>query len=188
MKEYSIASDPKRRGKSDDEFIKAPKGESAKSRGSSLLREVPMLGEVSMRRKSKKDPISSPRRSNHIRTISQDGDDEEDLFKNLEFLPVDDPLSGSGPRLPESGIEDIAEYKSSDPGESGPAPEIPPASDASQSMPPGDEALESPRISFPIPDQENSKISPAFQRIFENLCNDGEFYKLHAQYFRMSPT
>ena len=73
MKVRATASGPKRRGKPDDELIKAPKKEPAKSSGSSSLGEVPM------RRKSKKGPISKPVRSDPVRVVPQDGDDEEGI-------------------------------------------------------------------------------------------------------------
>ena len=89
VKVRSTASGPKRRGKPDDELIKAPKGEPAKSSGSSPLREVPT------RRKSKKGPISKPVISDPVRAVPQDGDDEEDPFKDLDLLPAEGPPSGS---------------------------------------------------------------------------------------------
>ena len=55
VKVRSTASGPERRGKPDDELIKAKQGEPEKSSGSSPLGEVPTT------RKSKKGPISKPR-------------------------------------------------------------------------------------------------------------------------------
>ena len=57
-----------------------------------------------MRRKSKKGPISKPVRSDPVRAVPQDGDDEEDPFKDLGLLPAEAPPSGSGPGLPEPGM------------------------------------------------------------------------------------
>ena len=119
--------------------MKARKGEREKSSGSSPVGEVPT------RRKSKKGPVSKPAGGVPIRTVSQDGDDEEeDLFEKLGPLPDEDPLLRSGHRGPEPGLEDAAEYEPSDPGNSGPAPELPPVSDAPQSVsvPPRGETLE----------------------------------------------
>ena len=171
VKVRSTASGPKRRGKPDDEL----KGEPAKSSGSSPLKEVPT------RIKSEKGPISKPVRSDPVRAVPQDGDDEEDPFKDLGLLPANDPLSGSGPRLPEPGMQDAAEYEPSDLGESGQVPEAPPASDAPQSVPPGGEALEPRRVSPPLPGQEVSRASPAYQRMLEKLRSDAELYKLHVK-------
>ena len=142
----STASGPKRRGKPDDELIKARKGEPEKSSG-----------------KSKKGPTSKPAGG------VQDGDDEEDPFKDLDLLPAEGPPPRSGPRAPEPGMEDAVEYEPSDLGASGPAPEAPHPSDAPQSVPPGGEALEPRRISLPLPGQEVSRASPAYQRMLEKL-------------------
>ena len=166
VKVRSTASGPTRRGKPDDELIKTPKGEPVKSSGGSPLGEVPT------RRKSKKGPISKPVRSDPVRAVPQDGDDEEDPFKDLGLLPADAPPSGSGPRQPEPGMEDAAEYEPSDPGESGQVPEAPPALVAPQSVPPGGEALEPRRISLPLPGQEVSRASPAYQRMLEKLRSE----------------
>ena len=180
VKVRSTASGPKRRGKPDDELIKAPKGEPSKSSGGSPLGEVPT------RRKSKKGPISKPVISDPVRAVPQDGDDEEDPFKDLGLLPANDPPPRSGPRQPEPGMEDVAEYEPSDPGESGQVPEAPPASDAAQSVPPGGETLEPRRISLPLPGQEVSRASPACQTL-EKLRSDVELYKLHVKHYHMSP-
>ena len=145
------------------------------------------LGEVPTRRKSKKGPISKPVRSDTVRAAPQDGDDEEDPFKDLGLLPADAPPSGSGPRPSEPGMEDAAEYEPSDPGESGQVPEAPLASDAPQSVPRGGEALEPRRISLPLPGQEVSRASPAYQRMLEKLRSDVELYKLRAKHCHMSP-
>ena len=130
VKVRSTASGPKRRGKPDDELIKAKKGEPEKSIGSSPFGEVPT------RRKSKKGPASKPAGGVPVRAVPQDGDEEEDPFKDLGLLPAEDPPPRSGQRGPEPGLEDAAEYEPSDPGESGPVPEAPPISDAPQSVPP----------------------------------------------------
>ena len=172
VKVRSTASGPKRRGKPDDELIKAPKKEPSKSSGGSPLGEVPT------RRKSKKGPISKPVISDPVRAVPQDGDHEEDPFKDLGLLPANDPPPGSGPRQPEPGMEDAAEYEPSDPGGSGQAP---------QSAPPGGEALEPRRISLPLPGQEVSRSSPAYQRMLEKLRSDVELYKLHVKHYHMSP-
>ena len=71
--------------------------------------------------------------------------------------PDDDPPPRSGPRVPEPGMEDAAEYEPSDLGGSGPAPEAPHPSDAPQSVPPGGEALEPRRISLPLPGPRSFK-------------------------------
>ena len=181
MKVRSTASGPKRRGKPDDELIKAKKGEPVKASGSSPL------GEVSVRRKSKKGPISKPAGGVPFRTVPQDGDDEEDPFKDLGLLLAEDVPPGSGSPVPEPGMEDAAEYEPSDLGDSGPAPEAPHSSDAPQSVPPGDEALEPRRISLRLPGQEVSRASPAYQRMLEKLRNDAELYKLHMKHYHMSP-
>ena len=175
VKVRSAASGPKRRGKPDDELIKAKKGESEKSSGSSPL------GEVSATRKSKKGPISKPAGGVPFRTVPQDGDDEEDPFKNLGLLPAEDPPPRSGPAGPEPGMEDAAEYEPSEHGNSGPIPEAP------QSVLPGGEALEPRRISLPLPGQEVSRASPAYQRMLEKLRSDVELYKLHGKHYHMSP-
>ena len=145
VKVRSTASGPKRRGKPDDELIKAKKGEPVKASGSSPLGEVPV------RRKSKKGPISKPAGGVPFRAVPQDGDDEEDPFKDLGLLPAEDVPPGSGSPVPEPGMEDAAEYEPSDLGDSGPVPEAPHSSDAPQSVPPGGEALEPRRISLPLP-------------------------------------
>ena len=142
VKVRSTASGPKRRGKPDDELIKAKKGEPVKASGSSPLGEVPV------RRKSKKGPISKPAGGVPFRAVPQDGDEEEDPFKDLGLLPAEDVPPGSGSPVPEPGVEDAAEYEPSDLGDSGPAPEAPHSSDAPQSVPPGGEALEPRRISL----------------------------------------
>ena len=181
VKVRSTASGPKRRGKPDDELIKAKKGEPAKPSGSSPLGEVPTT------RKSKKGPISKPAGSDPVGAVPQDGDEEEDPFKDLGLLPAEDPPPRSGQRGPEPGMEDAAEYEPSDPGDSGLVPEAPPVSDAPQSVPPGGEALEPRRISLPLPGQEVSRASPAYQRMLEKLRSDLELYKLHVKHYRMSP-
>ena len=84
-------------------------------------------------------------------------------------------------------MEDAAEYEPSDLGDSGPAPEAPHPSNAPQSVPPGGEALEPRRISLPLPGQEVSRASPAYQRMLEKLRTDVELYKLHVKRYRMSP-
>ena len=116
VKVRSTASGPKRRGKPDDELIKAKKGEPVKASGSSPLGEVPVT------RKSKKGPISKPAGGVPVRAIPQDGADEEDPFKDLGLLPAEDAPPGSGPRVPEPGMEDAAEYEPSDLGDSPEAP------------------------------------------------------------------
>ena len=121
-----------------------------------------------------------------VRAVPQDGDDE-DPFKDLGLLPAEDPPPRSGPRVPEPGMEDAAEYEPSDLGDSGPAPEAPQLSDAPQSVPPGGEALEPRRISLPLPGQEVSRASPAYQRMLEKLRSDVELYKLHVKHYHMSP-
>ena len=181
VKVQSAASGPKRRGKPDDELIKAKKGEPVKASGSSPLGEVPV------RRKSKKGPISKPAGGVPFRAVPQDGDDEEDPFKDLGLLPAEDVPPGSGSPVPEPGMEDAAEYEPSDLGDSGPAPEAPHSSDAPQSVPPGGEALEPRRISLPLPGQEVSRASPAYQRMLEKLRSDVELYKLHVKHYHMSP-
>ena len=181
VKVRSTASRPKRRGKPDDELIKAKKGEPVKASGSSALGEVPAT------RKSKKGPISKPAGGVPVRAVPQDGDDEEDPFKDLGLLPAGDPPPRSGPRVPEPGMEDAAEYEPSDLGDSGPVPEAPHSSDAPQSVPPGGEALEPRRISLPLPGQEVSRASPAYQRMLEKLRSDVELYKLHVKHYHMSP-
>ena len=160
VKVRSTASGPKRRGKPDDELIKAKKGEPVKASGSSPLGEVPV------RRKSKKGPISKPAGGVPFRAVPQDGD-EEDPFKDLGLLPAEDVPPGSGSPAPEPGVEDAAEYEPSDLGDSGPAPEAPHSSDAPQSVPPGGEALE--------------------PRLLEKLRSDVELYKLHVKHYHMSP-
>ena len=175
VKVRSAASGPKRRGKPDDELIKAKKGEPEKSSGSSPLGEVPAT------RKSKKGPISKPAGGVPFRTVPQDGDDEEDPFKDLGLLPAEDPPPRSGPAGPEPGMEDAAEYEPSEHGNSGPIPETP------QSVPSGGEALEPRRISLPLPGQEVSRASPAYQRMLEKLRSDVELYKLHVKHYHMSP-
>ena len=181
VKVRSTASGPKRRGKPDDELIKAKKGEPVKASGSSPLGEVPVT------RKSKKGPISKPAGGVPVRAIPQDGADEEDPFKDLGLLPAEDAPPGSGPRVPEPGMEDAAEYEPSDLGDSGPVPEAPHSSDVPQSVPPGSEALEPRRISLPLPGQEVSRASPAYQRMLEKLRSDVELYKLHVKHYHMSP-
>ena len=181
VKVRSTASGPKRRGKPDDELIKAKKGEPVKASGSSPLGEVPV------RRKSKKGPISKPAGGVPFRAVFQDGDDEEDPFKDLGLLPAEDIPPGSGSPVPEPGMEDAAEYEPSDLGDSGPAPEAPHSSDAPQSVPSGGEALEPRRISLPLPGQEVSRASPAYQRMLEKLRSDVELYKLHVKHYHMSP-
>ena len=181
VKVRSTASGPRRRGKPDDELIKAKKGEPEKSSGSSPLGEVPAT------RKSKKGPISKPAGGIPVRAVPQNGNDEEDPFKDLRLLPAEDPPPRSGPRVPEPGMEDAAEYEPSDLGDSGPAPEAPHLSDAPQSLPPGGEALEPRRISLPLPGQEVSRASPAYQRTLEKLRSDVELYKLHVKHYHMSP-
>ena len=130
VKVRSTASGPGRRGKPDDELMKAKKGEPEKSSGSSPLGEVPAT------RKSKKGPISKPAGGVPVRAVPQDGDEEEDPFKDLGGLPAEDPPPRSAPKVPEAGMEDAAEYEPSDLGDSGPAPEAPHLSDAPQSVPP----------------------------------------------------
>ena len=125
VKVRSTASGPKRRGKPDDELIKAKKGEPEKSSGSSPLGEVPTT------RKSNKGPISKPAQGVPFRAVPQDGDDEEDPFKDLNLLPAEGPPPRSGPIGPEPGMEDAADYEPSQHGNSGPIPEAP------QSVPPG---------------------------------------------------
>ena len=93
VKVRSTASGPKRRGRPDDELIKARKGEPEKSSGSSPLGKVPTT------RKSKKGPISKP--AGCVRAVPQDGDDEEDPFKDLDLLPAEGPPPRSGPIAPE---------------------------------------------------------------------------------------
>ena len=83
VKVRSTASGPKIRGKPDDELIKAKKGEPEKSSGSSPLGEVPAT------RKSKKGPISKPAGGVPVRAVPQDGDEEEDPFKDLGLLPAE---------------------------------------------------------------------------------------------------
>ena len=100
VKVRSTASGPKRRGKPDDELIRARKGEPEKSSGSFPLGEVPTT------RKSKKGPISKPAGGVPVRAVPQDGDDEEDPFKDLDLLPAEVPPPRSGPRAPEPGMED----------------------------------------------------------------------------------
>ena len=158
MKVRSTASGPKRRGKPDDELIKARQGEPEKSSGSSPLGEAPTT------RKSKKGPISKPAGGVAVRAVPQDGDDEEDPFKDLDLLPAEGPPPRSGPRVPEPGMEDAAEYEPSELGDSGPVSEAP------QSVPPGGEALGPRRISLPLPGQEVSKASPAYQRMLESCA------------------
>ena len=169
VKVRSTASGPKRRGKPE------------KSSGSSPLGEVPTT------RKSKKGPISKPAGGVPFRAVPQDGDDEEDPFKDLDLLPAEGPPPRSGPIAPEPGMEDAAEYEPSNLGDSGPAPEAPHPSDAPQSVPPGGEALEPRRISLPLPGQEVSRASPAYQRMLEKLRSDVELYKLHVKHYHMSP-
>ena len=140
-----------------------------------------------MRRKSKKGPISKPAGGVPFRAVPQDGDEEEDPFKDLGLLPAEDVPPGSGSPAPEPGVEDAAEYEPSDLGDSGPAPEAPHSSDAPQSVPPGGEALEPRRISLPLPGQEVLRASPAYQRMLEKLRSDVELYKLHVKHYHMSP-
>ena len=78
-------------------------------------------------------------------------------------------------------MEDAADYEPSEHGDSGPIPEAP------QSVPPGGEALEPRRISLPLPGQEVSRASPAYQRTLEKLRSDVELYKLHVKHYHMSP-
>ena len=54
--------------------------------------------------------------------------------------------------------------------------------------PTGSEALEPRRIALPLPGQEVSRASPAFQRMLEKLRNDVELYKLHVKHYHMSPS
>ena len=115
VKVRSTASGPKRRGKPDDKLLKAKKGEPEKSSGSSPVGEVPAT------RKSQKGPISKPAGGVPVRAVPQDGDEEEDPFKDLGLLPAEDPPPRSGSRVPEPGMEDAVEYEPSDLGDSGPA-------------------------------------------------------------------
>ena len=145
------------------------------------------MGEAPATRKSEKGPIFKPAGGVPDRAVPQDGDYEEDPFKDLGLLPAEDPPPRSGPRLPEPGMEDAAECELSDLGDSGPAPEAPHLSDAPQSVPPGGKALEPRRISLPLPGQEVSRASPAYQRMLEKLRSDVELYKLHVKHYHMSP-
>ena len=90
VKVRSTASGPKRRGKPDDEPIRANKGASEKSIGSSPFGEVPT------RKKSKKGLTSKPVGGVPVRAVPQDGDEEEDPFKDLGLLPAEDPPPRSG--------------------------------------------------------------------------------------------
>ena len=48
------------------------------------------------------------------------------------------------------------------------------------------EALEPRRISLPLPGQEVSRASPAYQRTLEKLRSDVEPYKLHVKRYHMT--
>ena len=97
-------------------------------------------------------------------------------MKDLGLLPAEAAPPGS----------DLDGNEPSDPGESGPVPELAPIPAAPQSLLP-EVALEPRRISLPLPGQEVSRSSPAHQRTPEKLRNDVELYKLHVKHYRVSP-
>ena len=110
------------------------------------------MGEVPTTRKSKKGPISKPAEGVPFRAVPQNGDDEEDSFKNLDLLPAEGPPPRSGPIAPEPGMEDVVEYEPSEHGDSGPIPDP-------QSVPLEGEALEPTRISLPLPGRSFKGLS-----------------------------
>ena len=93
--------------------------------------------------------------------------EEDDIFRGIErlFEPCEH--------------EEAAEEPQPEPARA-PQPEEPAGSEALES-------LEPRRVALPLPGQEVSRASPAFQRMLEKLRNDVELYKLHVKHYHMSP-
>ena len=171
VKVRSASAGPRRRGKPDEVMAPpAPRGEPSKGSGRGSLEPVPRVD---------KKPIESPGGSTGSgiyrpvpeeperveRPAPPEGEeDEDDIFRGIErlFEPYEH--------------EEAAEE---------PQPE--PARAPQPVEPAGSEALEPRRIALPLPGQEVSRASPAFQRMLEKLRNDVELYKLHVKHYHMSP-
>ena len=128
-----------------------------------------------MEKKSSEDPGGStgsgiyrpvPEEPERVeRPASPEGEeDEDDIFRGIErlFEPYEH--------------EEAAEE-----------PQPAPARAPQPVEPAGSEALEPRRIALPLPGQEVSRASPAFQRMLEKLRNEVELYKLHVKHYHMSP-
>ena len=171
VKVRSASAGPRRRGKPDEVMTPpAPRGEPSKGSGRGSLEPVPRMD---------KKPIASPggstgsgicrpvpeERERVERPAPPEGEeDEDDIFRGIERL------------FEPSEHEEAAEE---------PQPE--PARAPQPAEPVGSEALEPRRIALPLPGQEVSRASPAFQRMLEKLRNDVEVYKLHVKHYHMSP-
>ena len=171
MKVRSASAGPRRRGKPDEVMSPpAPRGEPSKRSGSGSLEPVPGV---------EKKPTESPGGSSGSgiylpvpeeperveRPVPPEGEeDEDDIFRGIErlFEPYEH--------------EEAAEE-----------PQPAPARAPQPAEPAGSEALEPRRIALPLPGQEVSRASPAFQRMLEKLRNEVELYKLHVKHYHMSP-
>ena len=148
----------------------APRGDPSKGSGRGSLEPVPRVD---------KKPIESPggstgsgiyrpvpeERERVERPAPPEGEeDEDDIFRGIErlFEPYEH--------------EEAAEE-----------PQPAPARAPQPAEPVKSEALEPRRIALPLPGQEVSRASSAFQRMLEKLRNDVELYKLHVKHYHMSP-
>ena len=71
-------------------------------------------------------------------------------------------------------------------GEAAEEPQPAPPQAPQPAAPAGSDALEPRRIALPLPGQEVSRASPAFQRMLEKPRNEVELYKLHVKHYHMS--
>ena len=109
-------------------------------------------------------------------------------MRNRNALSVERPVPPEGGEDDEEGddfpgIERLFEPYEEAAEEPQPAPpQAPQPAAAARSK-----ALEPRRVALPLPGQEVSQASPAFQRMLEKLRNEVELYKLHVKHYHMSP-
>ena len=171
VKVRSASAGPRRRGKPDAVITPlAPRGEPSTKSGGGVLAPVPHFTQKCSEDHGRSSgggifrPVPEEPERVERPAPPEGGEDEEDDFPGIEklFEPYEH--------------EEVAE-------EPQPAPPQAPQPAA----PAGSEALEPRRIALPLPGQEVSRASPAFQQMLEKLRNEVELYKLHVKHYHMSP-
>ena len=161
MKVRSSSAGPRRRGKPDEGLTPpALRGEPSKKSGGGVLAPVPQVT-----KKSSEGLQEAAFFGRYLRNQS--------ALSVLRHLKVERTISRDGETL--RAMEAAEEPQ--------PAPPQAPQPAA----PAGSEALEPRRIALPLPGQEVSRASPAFQRMLEKVRNEVELYKLHVKHYHMSP-
>ena len=165
---------PGRRGKPDDEVVKAParKKITGKKPDSGLMphpsrKEGSPLGEGSLRKEGSSSPEEAPLPFSPGELF---GDEDEDPF----------------PELKGKGVETTKWDDQYSPSEA-PVEQPEPSPESKEDNAPEERFDPEPRrIALPLPGQEVARSSPAFRRMIEKLRSDVELYKLHVKHYHMS--